>query len=255
MLYKEINDMRIRVLIILMVFLASLLVTVLLRPYTTTMLDQMASEFEKLPEFLKKTIGDPERILRLKNDQYYLLSQWHGKNLGQFLPLLALLIAFPIFSRENEKRTIYFLLARKKREEIFWVKFGVGLGLTIIITAVMSALGFILMRTLGYSVDFNYLPLCLTNEIVGVSFFYSLFLMFSIISNDQVKPVIIGIVILIGLPILGLIKTVSFLNPYPYILCIHVIDEGVDLTYTSGLVIVTVALVIIDYVLFKKREF
>jgi len=255
MIYKELNDMKIRALVMLIIFFISLLITIVLRPYTETMFDQMVSEFEKLPEFMKKIIGDPKQFMRLKNDEFYLLNQWHGKNLGQFLPLLSLLIAFPIFSRENEKKTIYFLLSRKRRLEIFWAKFIVGLTITLSITILMSTLGFILMRVLGYSVSFRYLPSCLLNEIIGVSFFFSLFLLFSIISNDQVKPVIIGIGILIGLPILGIVETLSFLNPYPYVLCIRIIDKGIDLSYTFGLLFATFVLTSVDYILFKNREF
>lgn len=255
MFIKELNDMKLRSLIILLLLFASLVVTIALRPYTETMFDQMISEFEKLPEFIKKIMGSPEQLTRLKDDEYYLITQWHGKNFGQFLPLLSLLIAFPIFSKENEKKTIYFLLAKKERKTVFKIKFITGLLVLLSITIFLSIMGFFTMKLFGYSVSFKYLFPCLLSEIVGVTFFFVLFLMFSIISNDQVKPVIAGIVVLIGLPILGLIDSLSFLNPYPYILCVQILDKGINWIYTFGLIFVTILLIIADYSIFKNREF
>lgn len=255
MFFKELNDVKMRSIVILLLLLVSLAVTIALRPYTETMFSQMISEFEKLPKFMKKIIGSPEQLTRLKDDEYYLISQWHGKNLGQFLPLLSLLIAFPIFAKENEKKTIYFLLARKKRKFVFWVKFLTGLFVLLIMTGGLSTMGFVLMKILGHSVSLAHLLPCLISEMVGVTFFFSLFLLFSIISNDQVKPVIAGIVILIGLPLLSLIKSVSFLNPYPYILCVNVLDKGIDWPYTIVLASVSLLLIVSDYLVFKNREF
>lgn len=255
MFIKELNDMKVRSLIILLLLFASLIVTIVLRPYTETMFDQMITEFEKLPDFMKKLIGSPEQLTRLKNDEYYLITQWHGKNFGQFLPLLSLLIAFPIFSKEIEKKTIYFLLAKKERKTVFRIKFIAGFAVLLSITVFMSTMGFVLMRFFGYSVSFKYLFPCLLSEIVGVTFFFTLFLLFSIISNDQVKPVIAGIVVLIGLPILGLIDSLSFLNPYPYVLCVQILDKGIDWIYTFGLIFVTILLIIVDYFVFRNREF
>ncbi|HCF37980.1 MAG TPA: hypothetical protein DER56_02735, partial [Thermosipho africanus] len=72
-------------------------------------------------EAIKKFVGE-NFVEKLKNWEYYILSQWFGKNFGQFIPILAIIIAFPLFSREYENETITFLLSRQNRKTIFLQK-------------------------------------------------------------------------------------------------------------------------------------
>jgi ABC-type transport system involved in multi-copper enzyme maturation permease subunit len=70
-----------------------------------------------------------------------------------------------------------------------------------------------------------------------------------------VKPVVLGIILIIGLPIIGMIEAISWLNPYPFILATTVIQSGtIDWNYLAALLAVTIALTAADYVLFKKKE-
>ncbi|HUM23151.1 ABC transporter permease subunit, partial [Mesotoga prima] len=236
MFYKEIHEMKLRVIIMFIVLLVSLVTTVALRPYAAQMMEEMTAQLEEMPDFLKSLMGDVSGLTRLNDDNYYLLSQWHGKNYGQFLPFVVLLIAFPIFAKEFDKKTIYFLLSRKNRNEVFRTKYLAGLGALLIITTVLSLLGPIAMNLAGYSTAFGDTLKVLLQQLVGASFFYSLFTMISIMSRDQVKPVVAGILIVLGLPILGMIDALSWLNPYPFILGSSVAQKGtIDWIYLVSL--------------------
>jgi ABC-2 type transport system permease protein len=255
MLYKELNEMKLRVILIIAVLVISLITTIVMRPYASQMMSEMAGQLEELPDFLKKLIGDTSSLTKLDDDNYYLLSQWQGKNFGQFLPLVVLLITFPIFAKEFDKKTIYFLLSRKNRKDVFMAKYLIGLGVVLVVTTALSLLGPIAMNLTGYGVNFSGTLKALLQQFVGVAFFYSLFTLLSVISKDQVKPVVLGIILIIGLPIIGMIEAISWLNPYPFILATTVIQNGtIDWIYLVALLAVTIALTAADYVLFKKKE-
>ena len=255
MFYKEIHEMKLRVVIMFVVLLISLITTVALRPYAAQMMEEMTPQLEEMPDFLKNLMGDVSGLSRLNDDNYYLLSQWHGKNYGQFLPFVVLLIAFPIFAKEFDKKTIYFLLSRKNRNEVFRTKYLAGLGAVLTITVVLSLLGPVAMNLSGYSTAFADTLKVLLQQLVGVTFFYSLFTMISIMSRDQVKPVVAGVVIVLGLPILGMIDTLSWLNPYPFILGSSAAQKGtIDWIYLVSLLAVTAVLTAIDYKVFEKKE-
>ena len=111
------------------------------------------------------------------------------------------------------------------------------------------------MNLAGYSTAFSGTLKVLLQQLVGVSFFYSLFTMISIMSRDQVKPVVAGIVIILGLPILGMIDALSWLNPYPFVLGSNVAQKGtIDWIYLLSLLAVTAVLTVIDYRVFEKKE-
>ena len=78
MLYKELNEMKLRVILIIAVLVISLITTIVMRPYASQMMSEMAGQLEELPDFLKKLIGDTSSLTKLDDDNYYLLSQWQG---------------------------------------------------------------------------------------------------------------------------------------------------------------------------------
>lgn len=255
MFYKELNEMKLRVLIIFAVLIMALVVTVVMRPYAAQMMEEMASQLEQLPDFLKNLIGDVSSLTRLNDDDYYLISQWQGKNFGQFLPFVVLLIAFPIFAKEFDKKTIYFLLSRKNRKDVFRVKYFTGMAAVLAVTALLSLLGPLFMNLAGYSTGFIYSLKALLQQAAGAVFFYALFTLLSVSSRDQVRPVVFGIVIVIGLPIIGIIDAISWLNPYPFILASNIAQsENIDWIYLGALVAITAVLTAVDYKIFERKE-
>jgi len=256
MFWKEWYDMRLRFFIILIVFIFMLIMTIAMRPYTSTIMDEISEQFGNLPDFLKKLVGDPKMLSQLKNDDFYLLSQWFGKNLGQFLPIIALVIAFPIFARETEKKTIYFFLSRKKRENVFWSKYITGLSFTKILLGTLTILGPVGMKLAGYNVHFSKPLMILVHEIIAMLFLYSLYIMFSIIFDDQVKPILVGLVTIFIMPVFSFVESLSFLNIYPYLMGQQIINGlGIDWNYSVVLLALSFVLIFIDRKLFITKEF
>jgi len=267
MFKKSFLEMRTRWLIFIFLFCVVLTIFLAMRPFAGEMMAQFemsAEQLEKMPEFFREMLGETSQMQRLKDDdQYYLMSQWYAKNFGQFLPFFALIMAFPVFSREVEKKTIYFLLAKMKRSRVFELKAFPGLLTTLVTVAFFSLVAPFLMILLGYDVRYTgEVFLILFQQLIGAAFFYALFLFFSVCFNDQIKPVIIGIIISIGLPFFSLVNGnenwpgLSWLNPYPYIQGSRLIQKGeFDVIYTLALALTGVLLLALGYVVFKKKEF
>lgn len=255
MFYKELNELKLRALIIFVVLIVALIATVAMRPYTAQMMEEMADQLEQLPDFLKNLMGDLSSLKRLNDNNYYLISQWQGKNFGQFLPFIVLLITFPIFAREFDKKTIYFLLARKNRKEVFRVKYLTGLGTVLLLTMALSLLGPVFMNLAGYGMGFYDTLKTLLQQLVGATFFYSLFTLVSVGSRDQVKPVVFGIILILAMPIVGIIDKLSWLNPYPFVLASTVVQNGkIDWFYMVALLALTLILTAISYKVFERKE-
>jgi len=253
--------MKFRIIIFALFFVLMLVVLIVTRPVIDEVMSQMSIDNEQLkdlPDFFKDMLAETAQISKmLEDDQFFLLSQWYSKNFGQFLPLFALIMSFTIFAREADKGTIYFLLAKKNRPALFWSKTITGYFVVIVMMLIFSLTAPIAMMLSGYTVAFTpQLFAIIVQQLIGVTFFYSLFLLFSILFNDQIKPVLAGIIVIVGLPFLSLFESLKWLNPYPYILGTQVINRGTfDGLYTLGLIVITVAITWIGLEVFKKKEF
>ena len=259
MLYKEINSMKIRTIVIFLFLLAMLILVVVMKDYVSS-LSTSVEAMEKSPgaKWAEKFTGQSLEQLfkKMQSNNFYIWSQWYAKNFGQFLPLISLIIAFPLFARETEKKTIYFLLSRKKRKEIFKVKSLTGLAATIIIIFLLSILAPVLMDMFGKSVDWSPIWKYTVQDVVAGVFFYSVYLFFSIFFNDTVKVIIAGIVFFIGDFMMGLIQQLSFLNLFGYIASVHVFKTGkIDWNYTIWIVLISELIYFASMKYFYKKDY
>ncbi|OAA30705.1 hypothetical protein AT15_09765 [Kosmotoga arenicorallina S304] len=252
MFYKEIRELKITLIIVSLLLLIALVATVAMKETAVEILRGMGTE--DMPEFAKNLVANPDLLSNIGNNDFYLVSQWQGKNLGQFIPLIILIISIPIFAREIDKKTIYFLLSRLTRKRVFFMKYLTGLGVLSCLIVLFSLAGPIAMNLAGYETGFSLTFKILVHQLIGGAFFFSVFIFYSVLSNDQTKPLIIGIATIIGLPIIGIFKPFAFLNLYPYILGSNVFNEGIEITKSIVLIFITTAIMTIDYMAFQKRE-
>mgnify|MGYP000091246173 CR=1 FL=1 len=255
MLVNEMIKMRIRTVVIFLVMVAVLISVVALRPFVDQIFGSISQE--QIPNFVKKLMGDPQTLLEnLKKDDYYLWSQWFGKNLVQFIPLIALVIAFPIFAREIEHGTIHYLLTRSTRLRVYWSKSLTGLLINGLLLLILSILPVFITLALGWDVNYQNFPGYVVQAVCGGSFFFSLYLVFSVVSKDQVKPIVLGIVVMIGDAFLGMLKPLRFLNLYPYMSGSSVyLGLGVDWRYTFALTVLSVFLLLFGWYYFQRSEY
>ena len=187
---------------------------------------------------------------KLKDWNFYIYSQWYGKNLGQLIPIIGIIFSFPLFSREIENGTIEYILTRRSRSRVFSSKITVSLSILIISIIALCLLP--LVYKVIPSIGFNprYVPVLTLHAVIGSAIWYSITVLFSVVYNDQVKPLISSLAVLAITTVAGMIKHLSFFNTYSYIMSArNLVIE--DILYSS----VSALLIYTSFLIFKKREF
>jgi ABC-type transport system involved in multi-copper enzyme maturation permease subunit len=253
--------MKFRLIVFIVFFLVLLAGVLLIRPIVGNMMlsvDMSGEEMQQIPDFLKELVSSSMRTEnQYKDDQFFLISQWFGKNFGQFSPFLALIIAFPLFARETEKKTIYLLIARRSRAEVFFGKVFSAYSILLILLFSFSLLAPVVMMLSGYKIAFNAeLTQVIVQQIVSASFFYFLFVLFSVLFSDQIKPVILGIVLIFAMPFTSMIPFIEWMNLFPYTLGHNILlGNGFDWLKSLVLMLLILVLFFFSKSLFEKKEF
>ncbi|MBO8139798.1 MAG: ABC transporter permease subunit [Thermosipho sp. (in: Bacteria)] len=244
---KEWIDMKVRAIVIFIVMLGLFLSLAPLQNWTINILEENSQAVQKYM--------NPTMIESLKNWDFYIYSQWFGKNFGQFVPIIALIIAFPLFSREYENGTIEFLLTRASRKKVFLNKLTLSLLVLTIQLTILSLLP--LIYSVIFSKEFTsiYTFKFLIHCLIGGIFWYSVTLLFSSFFNDQVKPILASIVALGVSTVLGILRPLKFLNTFLYILGTSIFNyNSINWTYSIVLLILSIFLIIASYLIFLRKE-
>ncbi len=255
MFYKEINGIKIKIIVIFFLLTALLVSFIPLKSFTVELMKTMYSETKELPDIIKNMIGNEGNLEKFEDNDYYLLSQWQGKNLGQFIPLVILLIAFPLLSKEYDKKTIYFLLSRINRKKLFSYKYFTGLLVSVCTISVLVFLGPIFMNLFGYKTGFYETFLVYIQELFSILFLYNLFFLFSAIFREQIKTFIIGIIACFIFPFFSMYKPIAFLNIYTYIFGQNILNgDGIDWLYSIMLLIISIFLFFVSRFHFLRKD-
>ncbi|WP_448521776.1 ABC transporter permease subunit [Pseudothermotoga sp.] len=254
MIHKELADMKLRSLVILLLGLGLFFFVAPLHKLTIEMLNEYV-QLENVPRFLERFI--PKNFIeRLSDWSFYIYTQWFGKNLGQFVPILAMIMAFPLFARETENGTMEFLLARSSRKNVFWSKACVAVVVLLVQMLVFSLLPGIYSWLASKELKYEYLGAYTIHTLVGALFWFALTMLFSVVYDDQVKPILTAVGILASTTVVGIFKPLRFMNTYSYVMGSKIISTGrMDVAYTVGLLFLTIIVLIASYMIFLKKEF
>ncbi|PNR94575.1 ABC transporter permease subunit [Petrotoga sp. 9PWA.NaAc.5.4] len=243
---KEFLDIRLKVIIIFALMIGIFFTFAPFQDFTVSMFS------EELPS-VEKYLGD-NFVENLKDWNFYITSQWFGKNFGQFVPIISIILAFSLFSREYERATIEFLVARLPRRKIFINKLLVSIITLLIIMFTLSILpsiySIITAKDFNHSLIFKFMIPVLT----GGFFWYSVTLLFSVLFNAQIKSLFASAILLTITTTLGFIKPLGFMNTYKYILGSELFHDGVNWIYTIILLLIGVVCIFFAYYTFEKKE-
>ena len=216
MLTKEFRDMRVRFFVMFFILFGTFILLVVMKDYTQSLSELVKSA----PKNVLEKFGVTDEFMKKLSDwNFYIITQWYGKNLGQFVPIVAIIMAFPVFAREIENETMELLLVRVTRRKLFTVKFFIPLVFTFLALFVLAVLPLPVSWIIGKSLDTNQVLRYLLVETIGLFMWFSITIFLSVLFSDQVKPLIVSIALLAGTTILGgFIKPLSILNTYLYIL-------------------------------------
>ncbi|KHC90786.1 hypothetical protein Mc24_07653 [Thermotoga sp. Mc24] len=216
MIAKEFKDMKVRFFVMFFLLFGTFVLLVVMKDYTPT----LAEMLKNVPEgFLEKLGVTEDFINKLSEWNFYIITQWYGKNLGQFVPIFAIIMAFPVFAREIENETIELLLVRMSRRKLFNVKFFTSLVFTFLALTVLALVPIPVSWIIGEKLDTGLVFKYLLVEMITTYLWFSITVFFSVISSDQVKPLIASIALLAGTTVLGgFVRVLSALNTYSYVL-------------------------------------
>lgn len=254
MFKKEFYDMKLRTFVILLIGVGLFFVLAPLQDVTVEMLKQY-TQMENMPKFLEKLL--PKQFINNLSDwNFYIYSQWFGKNFGQIVPIVAIIMAFPLFARETENGTIEFLLARESRKKIFFSKSILGMIVVILLMIVLCILPAIYSPLAGEKLNYRLLTAFSVHTVTGAIFWFVVTMFFSVLSGDQVKPILISVGLLAITTALGMVRFTKFLNTYAYVLGGRIFQTGqLDIKYTFGLLSASAVIFFLSYSTFLKKEF
>jgi ABC-2 type transport system permease protein len=237
---KEFLEARVR-------FTATLVIMVAIYILVIAFKNQAVSILQKSPELVEKFVSRGF-IERLSDWSFYIYTQWFGKNFGQAVPIIGIIFAFPLISREVENGTIEFILTRRSRNKVFVEKISSTLILLTIGIVFLSLLP--LTTALWISFDASKIDVLTLHSLLGAFLWYSIALLFSTISSDQVKPILASLGVLALSIIFGIVTKASFLNTYAYIMSANS-KPVFDIAYFLIFLGITFA----SWQIFKKRDF
>jgi ABC-2 type transport system permease protein len=186
---------------------------------------------------------------KLSNLNFYIVSQWFGKNLLEFAILFAVINSVGVIAGEAERKTAIFLFTRPvSRARILFAKFVVA----ILITLVPIVLATYLLPPLSLSIP-QKLDMALLNRFTVEALFataaiVSLTVFFSVLVNDRVKCGIIVFAVLIST---FFISRIPFLR-WTSLVQLYMGQFALSLIISSSAIIV---FLILSVVFLERKEF
>ncbi|ODN30025.1 ABC transporter permease [Fervidobacterium thailandense] len=251
---KELYDLKVRLFGTLIVCIALFFIVAPFQKFSVSLLEG----YEGTPgtsKIMEKLI--PRGFIeRLKEWNFYINSQWFGKNFGQLVPIIGIILGFPLFAREIEKGTIQFILVRRSRRWIFTNKIIAGFIALLVIITISTLLPSIYSIVTEKEYNHQVIPHFLIHTLFASILWYSISVFFSVITDDQVKPLLASLGLLAVTTVLGLLKPLKFLNTFNYALGTDVFRTGkANATYTIWIAILSVIILLSAMKIFEKREF
>ncbi|WP_129408433.1 ABC transporter permease [Marinitoga lauensis] len=248
---KELYNMKIRALAILII---TLILFFSIAPFQNVFLN-LLDENKAVIESYAKKFGASAMLSKLHDWNFYIFTQWFGKNFGQMIPIFAIIFAFPLFSREVENGTMEFLLVRKSRDYVFYSKVFSSLIIGFSVVIIGSILPIIYSFFTGKDFFYEYALKYIIHGLIGFWFWNSVTVFFSIFFNDQVKPILSSVGLLAITTALGFLKPLKWLNTYSYILGGKILSEGkINWIYSESLFVIGGFILLAGYYLFKNKE-
>lgn len=148
-----------------------------------------------------------------------------------------------------------FLLTRNSRFKVFYSKCFTGFLVLMFILITAGFLPLIYSIFAGKHIDVSLVLKFTFHALVGGAFWYSLTLLFSVISTDHVRPLLTSLGMLALTTVLGQLKPLKFINTFRYILGYSIFESGkIDTVYSLGLISLAALLCFASCRIFIKTD-
>ena len=196
-----------------------------------------------------KIMGNASNFFaKLKDINFFIYSQWFGKNLFEMALLFAVVNAVGIIAGETERKTAVFLFSRPvSRAKIFSAKLIAVILYTLLPIVLSTYLIIPLSHNIPQKINLVLMNKLLFQSLVATTAAISLTIVFSVLINDRVKAGIASFAVIIASIALGSVKTfhrINFINFYIGKFSVYV---------TSGIVLSAILIFTALFLLLKKE--
>ncbi len=229
-------------------FAILVVVAIFLVPYGFRMMKNLAPLLSNLPG--GGLNGEAKALLPKLNDlNFFVLSQWFGKNLFEFAIFFGVINSIGAFAGETERKTAIFLFSRPiSRTRVLFIKYAVILTGTLIPILLSTYTLPLLARSIPQKINmavfnrFTVQSLFATAAVVSVSF------LFSVVINDRVKGGLVALTALIATILIGKVSALKWVSVmYLYL--------GKFLPVVSLSIVYSLVFILLSLVLLLRKEF
>ncbi|MCD6107832.1 MAG: ABC transporter permease subunit [Caldisericaceae bacterium] len=242
----------------IIMFLVMLGTAFFLIPYGYNMVSQIPGELfnnPAVPGWLRNQLN--AMLPNLKYIDFFIFSQWFGKNLLQFAIFFSIIMSIGTIAGETERKSSIFLFSRPvKRKTILLSKVIVVFSFLIISIVIPTYLLPVLSNSIPLNINMHLLNIGLLYAVIGTLATAAISIFFSTLINDRLKATFAAFaVIIITIPMAS-IKGMHWINIVNLYVSTKFFQTGMiyfpPLICGIGIIIFFLAA---SYYILKKKEF
>ncbi len=194
---------------------------------------------------------------QLRNYPAYLWLNWYGKNLFQFLLVMAALLGGSSISAERSRGSWEFLLAQPvSKTAVFISKYAAGLVLLFAVAAVPTVFLAPLSRLIGEYIQLTWFIRGLPVTLASASLFYSLCWILGVILDDSLKAAAAGAACCVAVLAIGWFPALQRIALSRHLAAVGTMQTGaVDWPAVAAITLLSAAAAGAAYQLYRGRDY
>lgn len=260
LLAKELKDLRFRLIVMIILVIGLALFVLGFYDFFVKAIDinQISATMENsiMSNYISPELLTSQLTELVNNMDYYVWSQWFGKNFMQLILLGLILFGFSTFAREREHKTNSFLLTNFTRKQVFSVKVYAGLISLIILIIIGSMLPVVIGILKSFDFSLGLAVKYFIQILPPALFLYALIILFSVLAKDLIKPIIFGVLSMIFLSLVGKIEMLKSLHLFRYLSGFDIFFHN-QINYISVIIFILLAIITLQvtYRIYKNQDF
>lgn len=227
-------------------------------PYGYNMTSQIPKELLNNPAVPKSLMSQLGSMLpKLKDINFFIYSQWFGKNLWELALFFAIIVSIGAIAGETERKSSIYLFSRPvTRKSILLSKIIVIFIYLIIAITISTYILPILAKKIPQSVNIHLINIGLLYALIGTLATAAISIIFSTLINDRIKAAFAAFAVVIGTIPISYIKGMRWIS----IINFYVSEKAFKLNrvYAPPIIwgiVIIIACIMFSYYILRKKEF
>jgi len=209
LLKKELKENLLKFIVELVILVV---LAIFLVPYGFRMTKNLAPLLKNLPHSALYG-GAAALVPKLSDLNFYIFSQWFGKNLFEFAIFFGVVNSIGIIAGETERKTSIFLFSRPiSRIRILFVKYAVVLVGTLVPILVSTYTVPLLARSIPQKLNMTVFNRLAVQSLFATAAVISVSVLLSVLINDRVKGGLIAIALVIATIFIGKVPQLKWVS-------------------------------------------